>query len=52
MRKKLRKNLELASQRGQRANDRERKRKEQVERERVLAEQIAARKLNLREVGE
>lgn len=47
-----RKNLELASQRGRRANDRERKRKEQVERGRVLAEEIAAKKLKLSEVGE
>ena len=47
-----RKNLEQASQRGQRANEKERKRKEQLDRERVLAEEIAAKKLKLKEAGE
>ena len=47
-----RKNLEQASQRGQRANEKERKRKEQLDRERVLAEEIAAKKLKLNEAGE
>ena len=47
-----RKNLEQASQRGQRANEKERKRKEQLDRERALAEEIAAKKLKLNEAGE
>ena len=38
-------NIEQASQRGQRANEKERKRKEQEERARVLAEEIAVKKL-------
>ena len=46
------KNLEQASQRGQRANEKERKRKEQLDRERALAEEIAAKKLKLNEAGE
>ena len=45
-------NIDHASQRGQRANQKERKRKEQDERERVLPEEIAAKKLNLNEAGE
>lgn len=44
--------IEQASQRGQRANEKESKRKEQEERERVLAEEIAAKKLKLNEAGE
>lgn len=44
-------NIDQAPQR-QRANEKERKRKEQDERERVLAEEIAAKKLKLNEVGE
>ena len=47
-----RKNLEQASQRGQRANEKERKRKEQLDRERALAEEIAVKKLKLNEAGE
>ena len=47
-----RKNLEQASQRGQRANEKERKRKEQLDRERALAEEIAAKKLKLNKAGE
>ena len=47
-----RKNLEQASQRGQRASEKERKRKEQLDRERALAEEIAAKKLKLNEAGE
>ena len=47
-----RKDLEQASQRAQRANEKERKRKEQQERERLLAEEIAAKKLRLNEAGE
>lgn len=46
------KNLEQASERGQRANEKERKRKEQQERERMLAEEMAAKKLKLNEAGE
>ena len=45
-------NIEQASQRGQRANEKERKQKEQGERERVLAEEIAAKKLKLNEPDE
>ena len=45
-------NIKQASQRGQRANEKERKQKEQGERERVLAEEIAAKKLKLNEAGE
>lgn len=45
-------NMEQVSQRGQRANDKERKRKEHEERERRLAEEIAAKKLRLNEAGE
>ena len=44
-------NIEQATQRGQIANEKERKRKEQEERERVLAEEIAAKKL-MNEAGE
>ncbi|PFX14832.1 hypothetical protein AWC38_SpisGene17387 [Stylophora pistillata] len=44
-------NLEQASQRGQRASEKERKRKEQQERERALAEEIAAKKRRLNEPG-
>ena len=44
-------NLEQASQRGQRASEKERKRKEQLERERALAEEIVAKKLKLNEPG-
>ena len=47
-----RKNLEQAPQRGQRANEKERKRKEQLDREHALAEEIAAKKLKLNEAGE
>ena len=46
------KNLEQASQRGQRANKKERKRKDQLDREHALAEEIAAKKLKLNEAGE
>ena len=46
------KDLEQASQRAQRANEKERKRKEQQERERLLAEEIVAKKLRLNEAGE
>ena len=45
-------NMEQVSQRGQRANDKEKKRKEYEERERKLAEEIAAKKLRLNEAGE
>ena len=45
-------NMEQVSQRGQRANDKERKRKEHEERERRLAEEISAKKLRLNEAGE
>ncbi|KAL9962200.1 hypothetical protein ACROYT_G031282 [Oculina patagonica] len=44
--------MEQVSQRGQRANDKENKRKEYEERERKLAEEIAAKKLRLNEAGE
>ena len=44
-------NLKQASQRGQRASEKERKRKEQQERERALAEEIAAKKRRLNEPG-
>ena len=44
-------NLKQASQRGQRASEKERNRKEQQERERALAEEIAARKSRLNEPG-
>ena len=44
--------MEQVSQRGQRANDKERKRKEHEERERKLAEETAAKKLRLNEAGE
>ena len=43
--------LEQASQRGQRASEKERKRREQQERERALAEVIATKKLRLNEPG-
>ena len=43
--------LKQASQRGQRASEKERKRKEQQERERALAEEIAAKKRRLNEPG-
>jgi len=42
-------NLKQASQRGQRASKKERKHKEQQERERALAEEIAAKKRRLNE---
>ena len=44
-------NLKQASQQGQRASEKERKRKEQPERERALAEGIAAKKRRLNEPG-
>ena len=44
--------MEQVSQRGQRANDKEKKRKEYEEMERKLAEEIAAKKLRLNEAGE
>ena len=46
------KNLEQASERDRRANEKERKRKVQLERERVLAEETAAKKLKLNEEGQ
>ena len=44
-------NLEQAFQRGQRAIEKEEKRKEQQEREHGLAEEIAAKTLKLNEPG-
>ena len=44
-------NLKQALQRGQRASEKGRKRKEQQERERALAEEIAAKKRRLNEPG-
>ena len=46
-----RENIDRASQIGQRPREKERKRKGQDERERALAEEIAAKKLKLNEAG-
>ena len=45
-------NLEKAAERGQRANEREQKRKAQREREQMLLEEIAAKKQRLNDPGE
>ena len=50
-RKIVKTNLEQASQRGQRASEKERKRKVHQERERALAEEIASKKRRLNEPG-